>query len=336
MDKIFERDKYYFGKENKLSLVRSLDEKIRLRNEISKYLNELDEFNIKIKDLEKKSPDDKTRNLLINIAYYFSNEINWIDKLYKTRELPIGNLSRDIRISKITIEKWGKHLIAYILLISNNEFKLIREYLDVKEIIDVNESKAIINIEQNEDNNMYRGIVLRTKGRSQYILTADGQVKYIKSNEQLEIGEDAIGPLKKKLKDYRKHMLITLGIIVAIVMCTIYIYKRDVNVVIINSSIKLKLKVNTLGKTIYTYSETETGKKLLEDSEIKHKGIDEGLKYILEYMKENEIYPDGKLSIIISGKKSLDSKYLEEVKLYINENNLPVIINNNGIEYNLK
>lgn len=330
MDKEFVKDKYYFSEENKLMLVRSVEEKNELKKEISLYLQELKEFKINIKQIEKESPNYITRNLLINVAHYFITENRWMQKLYKSRELPIGNLSRELGISKITIGKWEKHLITYIILLSDSKFKRILQYLNIKESHEVLGEKHI------EEREIYNGIILHTKGKSYYILTTDGQVKYITNKEVYEVADEVSGALKKKLKDYKKPILITLTIFIMIISAFIYRYNISANTIIINSNIKVKLKVNHYGKVIYTYSESNSGKKMLESIDIKHKGIDEGIKDIISYMNEKEIFPQGNTSIIVSGKKPIDNKYLKVSEAYIKEHKLPIIINNNGIEYNLK
>lgn len=330
MNSEFIRDKYYFSNENRLGLVKSVEENRKIKEEVNIYIEELKKFNINIKDLEKSSPTYTTKNLLLNIAYHFSIEKDWLTKLNITRELQVSSLSKDLIVPKAILEKWNKHLISYIIIINNPNLSNLAGFFNIKE----SEGKIPIRLPKEEDE--HKGIVLVSKGHSHYILTQEGEVKYIVNKEEVEVGEEIIGNKKKRLKNYKMEILVSILAIIIITSLSISMYNKTTNTVIINSSIKVRLKVNNLGKVIYTYSENNRGKEVLDELNLRHKEVGESLRDILKYMNENDIIPQGNINIIISGKRPLDNNKLKASEKYIKENKLPVMINNNGIEYNLK
>lgn len=94
------------------------------------YNNTLAEFGISIDDLLSVSPKHKdTKINLMKIAQSLALNPELIDKLYKTKKLPIQELTLLTGNSKKILEKGRKYIIAVTLILSNEEFTPIKHLI---------------------------------------------------------------------------------------------------------------------------------------------------------------------------------------------------------------
>lgn len=106
-----------------------------LAEELIRYDEMLQEYGISLDELEDCSPDHKDARIqLIRIAKQFSMEPGFMAYLHRTKHLPIKDMLHHVEVSKKTIERNRKYLIALILIYSNDEFKRIRSTVSFAEI----------------------------------------------------------------------------------------------------------------------------------------------------------------------------------------------------------
>ncbi|MHA0855325.1 RNA polymerase sigma-I factor [Paenibacillus sp. CMAA1364] len=108
-----------------------------LMDELIIYDQVLQDYGITLEELEDCSPKHRdTRIQFIQMAKYFIAQSDWIISLEKTKRLPIKEMLRHFKVSRKTIERNRKYLIALVLIYTNDEFGRIRNtvsFVDVGE-----------------------------------------------------------------------------------------------------------------------------------------------------------------------------------------------------------
>jgi RNA polymerase sigma factor len=86
--------------------------------EIEIYSERLEEFGIYFEELEDASPDriDARKNL-IQLAYQFVEYPHLVDLLEQTKQLPIKQILQFARVSRKTMERGRKYLLALIVIL---------------------------------------------------------------------------------------------------------------------------------------------------------------------------------------------------------------------------
>ncbi|MBZ4664282.1 MAG: sigI [Caloramator sp.] len=108
------------------------ENKIRAQ-EIALFNYKLKEYGINFSDLVISSPKHKdTREELINIAFLVSREPQILERLNKTKQLPIKQICLLTSKNEKFIEKWRRYLIALILILTDSELMYIKSYLNIK------------------------------------------------------------------------------------------------------------------------------------------------------------------------------------------------------------
>lgn len=108
------------------------ENKIRAQ-EIAYFTLKLKEYGISFSDLVNNSPKHKdTREELINVAFLVSRENQIVEKLIKTKQLPIKQICLLTTKSEKFIEKWRRYLIALILILTDSDLMYIKSYLNIK------------------------------------------------------------------------------------------------------------------------------------------------------------------------------------------------------------
>lgn len=106
-----------------------------LAEELNRYDEILQEYGIRLEELEECSPDHKDARIqLIRMAKQFSMQPEFMAFLHRTKHLPIKDMLRHVEVSKKTIERNRKYLIALILLYSSDEFTRICSTVSFAEI----------------------------------------------------------------------------------------------------------------------------------------------------------------------------------------------------------
>ncbi|GGG00627.1 RNA polymerase sigma-I factor [Paenibacillus abyssi] len=91
-------------------------------DEIFIYSTRLEEFGIHFEELEAASPDrSDARNNLIHIAYEFMKYPQLVEFLVKTKQLPLKQMLEFVHVSRKTVERGRKYLIALIVILMAND-----------------------------------------------------------------------------------------------------------------------------------------------------------------------------------------------------------------------
>lgn len=98
-----------------------------LAQELTLYDEMLQEYGIRLEELEECSPSHQdARKQLIGIAKHFCDHPEMKLYLERTKHLPIKDMMKYAEVSKKTLERNRKYLIALILIFSDDEFVRIR------------------------------------------------------------------------------------------------------------------------------------------------------------------------------------------------------------------
>lgn len=132
---IYLEDEELISFEQKSSIEKfEIENENKLRSqEIMLFSNKLKEFGVSFNDLVSNSPKHKdTREELINVAFEVSKNTEIVEKLLKTKQLPIKQICFLTAKKEKFIEKWRRYLVALILILIDEELMYIRSYLNIK------------------------------------------------------------------------------------------------------------------------------------------------------------------------------------------------------------
>lgn len=105
-------------------------DRIEFTEEISLFKDELASFNISFKDLLLGTPKHKdSRELLIKIAKTIAGDEGLYEKLRKKRRLPTPELLKLTNVSRRTLERNKKYIIA-VSLILRSSLEIFKEYAE--------------------------------------------------------------------------------------------------------------------------------------------------------------------------------------------------------------
>lgn len=113
---------------NAFEIKRTEDER---RLEISELSQELERFGISFAELVEHSPKHTdSRRLLIGIAQKLVSETNLLDSLRQTNKLAVKELTEMCGVSRKTVERNRKYIIAIALIISGT-YPFMHDYLGI-------------------------------------------------------------------------------------------------------------------------------------------------------------------------------------------------------------
>ncbi|WP_460321812.1 RNA polymerase sigma-I factor [Paenibacillus sp. YSY-4.3] len=108
---------------------------LELAQELMLYDEALQEYGVSLEELEDCSPKHRdTRKQFIQIAKHFSGHADWIDILHTTKRLPMKEMLDFFKVSRKTLERNRKYLIALVLIYSNGEFAHIRSTVSFADV----------------------------------------------------------------------------------------------------------------------------------------------------------------------------------------------------------
>jgi hypothetical protein len=333
---VFNKHKYVFASIPSISLIGDSVESNR-NKQINLLLNELNMYNILIKDLVSFQLKESDRNMALNIAYYISENDELIKIINRKQDLPIAKLNKLTRIKHQYIEKYRDYIIVYYIILTNPNYMCIQDYFRIR-LKEDNNIKTIAS----EKRNIHKGLVIQALKRHAYILTSMGEFLKIKINQKINVGEIAEGNKKKTLTNYRIHICILLFILILIGSGIVIEYQIVKSTVVIQTTSNIVLRVNKFDKVIYASSPTEKGTQLVRDVNIVNKDIDQAVAKIFEGALDNKMLDINKETpslsketlIIVSGQALKYGKLIETNK-FITENNIPIFINNAGNQQRL-
>ena len=330
MEKLsFNKDKYVFASLPSMLLIGDSAEN-NINKQIALFLNELNMYNVLIKDLVNFSIKENDRNIALNIAYYITDNDELLKIIIQKKDLPISKLSKLTKIKPEYIENCRDYIIAYYIILTNPNYRHIQDYFKIK----LREDNNVISI-SNKKQDSYKGLVIKSLKKSAYIVTSKGEFLKIKTNSKANIGEICEGKKKKTLRNYRIHISILLVILILIGSGIIIEYRMTQSIVIIEATSNIKIHVNKFNKVIYAYSPTDKGKELLDNINILDKDIDEAMAETFEYALKNEMLDLSKKTLVTINGQAVKYGLLTKTNKVISENNIPIIINNAGNQQKL-
>ncbi|CAH0120472.1 MULTISPECIES: RNA polymerase sigma-I factor [unclassified Paenibacillus] len=106
-----------------------------LAQELLRYDETLQQYGIKLEELEDCSPDHRDARIrLIQIAKQCGQRPEWLAHLYEKKQLPVKEMLKTVQVSRKTIERNRKYLIALILIYTCDEFGKIRSNVSFADI----------------------------------------------------------------------------------------------------------------------------------------------------------------------------------------------------------
>ncbi|MFD3447822.1 RNA polymerase sigma-I factor [Microbacteriaceae bacterium 4G12] len=117
--------------EMKMSLTEYLQEieNESRKEEILHFEKMLSQFHITLSELVKESPKHRdTREHIMRVVKIVLNEENMINELFKKKKLPLKQLEEKVEVSRKTLERHRKYIIA-MCIIFMNDYLYIKEYI---------------------------------------------------------------------------------------------------------------------------------------------------------------------------------------------------------------
>ncbi|MBL4930765.1 anti-sigma factor domain-containing protein [Clostridium paridis] len=317
-------EKYKFSKEPKLRVINIEDDKVRGK-QVFLLVKELSLYNVKLTTLANMNLKNHIRNTALNIAYDIAGDPELYDSFAKKRELPYSKICRKLGTSRTFLEIWNELITAYVIIISNPNYKLIQDYFNVIIKEQVEEVPKVINL------NVFTGIVLKKSKKSAIVLSYDGIFKKISLQEECRLGDEIKGKERKSIRSYWKQLGIAAVLLIIGVSVFMYKYNKVTSILVINTTSQIKLEINSLGRVVYCYSPTEKGAELLDTGDIQNENIDNAIINIFKLAKEKKMVPDDTITIFVNG-EPIEYEKLSKSQKYFTDNKLDVVINNAGYE----
>lgn len=108
-----------------------VEDKIDKASQIKILSSLLESFNISFEDLTKSSPKHlDTRCELIKMCKDLSQNKNIVGLLYKKHTLPIKEILEIKDVSRKTLEKWRRYIIALIIIFEDNRLETIKNFIE--------------------------------------------------------------------------------------------------------------------------------------------------------------------------------------------------------------
>lgn len=99
------------------------------KEEIMELSQQMQEFGVSLTDIAENSPkQNRTLKSCQQVVAYAKEDREIMENFLKTKQLPITKLANETKVSKKTIERHRKYLVA-LLLIYSNGYEIIRGHL---------------------------------------------------------------------------------------------------------------------------------------------------------------------------------------------------------------
>lgn len=106
-----------------------------LAQELLLYDETLQEYGVSLEELEECCPKHRdTRKKFIQMAKHFHAHSDWIEILHRTKRLPMKEMLDFFKVSRKTLERNRKYLIALVLIYANDEFGRIRSSVSFADV----------------------------------------------------------------------------------------------------------------------------------------------------------------------------------------------------------
>lgn len=323
----FQGDKYKFSTEVPVTVV--LEKVIEKRKEeITRLEEELLAYKILIKDLSLEDASYSIRNKILNISYFMIGDPELFEYLTTTKRFPINMLINRTPIDKEFFQEWKEYIIAYVVMLSNPNYKYLQEYMQMVDSINIlGKDELFEGIKKSE----HKGVIIKKGIRNAIILTSDGAFIKVKAKKHNNIGEDLISTEAKTLRKYKLQISILLSFIMITFIMGTFQYKSIDKTIVVETTSAITLEVNKFGKIIDSYSKTEKGNEMLSQLSINDLTVDSSIMDILSYSMDNEMIPETGILITVTG-NPLEYGTLKNTEEFIKETGIEVKFNNSGNE----
>lgn len=280
MDK-FQSGKYKFSSVKPLFLIGNYVIEERGK-EINILVDELIKYKVLIKDLISREVSYSQRNELVTISMYIAANFELYDSFINNIEIPFSKLHMFTRVNKKFLEKYRDYIIVYTLIFGNDKYKNIQDYLQMVETsVDDSKNSDVKDIVEYEAGLTVNGIVVWKNKKDAILLTALGEFKKVKLNEDVLIGQEINANEKKTLKDVKIYISILVVFILVFSMAIIYRYNVVTRTIVIDTTSTIKLDINGFNRVLNISSSTEKGAKLIEETNLLDQSIDTAIYHIL-------------------------------------------------------
>ena len=216
MDK-FQSGKYKFSSVKPLFLIGNYVIEERGK-EINILVDELIKYKVLIKDLISREVSYSQRNELVTISMYIAANFELYDSFINNIEIPFSKLHMFTRVNKKFLEKYRDYIIVYTLIFGNDKYKNIQDYLQMVETsVDDSRNSDVKDIVEYEAGLTVNGIVVWKNKKDAILLTALGEFKKVKLNEDVLIGQEINANEKKTLKDVKIYISILVVFITIVI-----------------------------------------------------------------------------------------------------------------------
>lgn len=325
------KDKYTFIDKSSIEIYEK-DLIKKRKNEIKLFRKELRAFNIKIKNLAMTEISIEKRNLLLNLVFIVNSNKSLLKEFLKTQKLPLEKISAITYEPILNISPYKDYLKAYIILIKNDDYKLILKHLNIFENDDfggkinlhknkknsLSSKKQRIVTKNKKDNrsleskygnsldnkNIYSGLIVSKHSGGRVILTTSGEFKWVKRQKKHSnrIGEIIVSKKAKSLKNIRIILGIILILSLAFLSFSYFSQNKIETTILFKGNGEVKASFNTSNELVNIYAKNNKGTIILEDAEFAEKNIDYILGEILEQAYIKGIVKErDDITIIISG-----------------------------------
>jgi RNA polymerase sigma factor len=117
-----------------------INDALNKKEVIMSFNKALSDYKISISDLVKSSPSHRdTRQSLIELSQKMVVDQNIMDTLSSKKMLNIKYICSNFNVNRKFVEKWRRYIIALVLILSNSEFRYIKNYLNIESTGDMND-----------------------------------------------------------------------------------------------------------------------------------------------------------------------------------------------------
>lgn len=104
-----------------IAKAREVDDKLILKNEIALFRSALQDYGIPFSALVKESPKhEDTRRQLMGITFRLYNDPDLREEIRRTGKLPLKQLEEMVRVSRKTLERHRRYLLAGFILLDSD------------------------------------------------------------------------------------------------------------------------------------------------------------------------------------------------------------------------
>lgn len=335
IDYYMQKSRYKFTYDNKIMLY-DVSKLPAYRRELSLFIKELYLYNISLKSLSKEKVRPIIKDELLNMAAICAENEETSTAIRVNRCVPVKELSSISGKSQKFFEKWQNHILAYFILLSNDDYSSIVSYLNIKRTensmgrIDKENNMSQVRDPSSVYSDDISGIVLKKRSKKCYVLTQYGDFMLLYSPEDESVGEICTGSARKERDFFTIPMRLIFIVIVLVAAVGFYSYTHVDRTVVIKGGFYVELDVNRWNRIINVTGLNTNGNEIKQSVKLFNNSLDSAIVSLLDAgIKDKYISENNQVNVFITS-DSKNSLSLESTKKYITSKKLKVVINNDG------